>query len=65
MRDIHEVIQEKESELQRIHGELDALRLAARLLEADEGEVRKKSPAPASTRESLTPTGTGSGTQFP
>jgi hypothetical protein len=65
MRDIHEVIREKESELQRINGELDALRLAVHLLEADEGEARKKSPAPAGARDTLTATGTGPGAQFP
>ena len=65
MRDIHEVIREKESEFQRINGELDALRLAARLLEADEGEARKKSPVAAGARENLAATGTGPGTQFP
>lgn len=63
MRDIHEVIREKESEIQRINGELDALRLAARLLEADEGDPRRKTPGPASARENLT--GTRPGTQFP
>jgi len=63
MRDIYEVIGEKESEIKRINGELDALRFAARLLEEDEADVKKKSPTPASARESLSPTGTG--TQFP
>lgn len=61
MRDIFEVIGEKESEIKRINGELDALRFAVRLLEEDEADVKKKSPA--SARESLPPMGTG--TQFP
>jgi hypothetical protein len=67
MRDIYEVIREKESEIKRINGELDALRVAARLLEEDEADVKKKSPSPSNVRENLPPRGTGSGsvTQFP
>jgi mannitol/fructose-specific phosphotransferase system IIA component (Ntr-type) len=65
MRDIHEAIRERESEIKRINGELEALRLAARLLEEDEAELKKKSPSSAVAREKLSPTGTGSATQFP
>lgn len=65
MRDINEAIRERESEMNRINGELEALRLAARLLEEDDGEVKRKAPSAAVAREKLTPTGTGTGTQFP
>jgi hypothetical protein len=54
MRDIKDVIREKESELARINEELAALRLAARLL-ADEPvqgarASREDSPNPAPVR---------------
>jgi hypothetical protein len=65
MRDIHEVIREKESEVKRINGELETLRMALRLLEEDDVEMRRKSPSPVSARENPSPTRTGSATQFP
>jgi hypothetical protein len=44
MRDIFEVIRQKENELERIQKELDALRLAARLLE-DPKDMSARVPA--------------------
>jgi len=54
MRDIKDVIREKESELARINEELAALRLAARLLCDEQVQEspgsREHSPKPASLR---------------
>ena len=54
MRDINEVIREKEAELARINEELAALRLAARLLSHEPGQEslgsRKDSPKPSAVR---------------
>lgn len=54
MRDISEVIREKEAELARINEELAALRLAARLLSDESAQQsrgsREDSPEPAAVR---------------
>lgn len=54
MRDINEVIREKEAELARVNEELSALRLTARLLSEDRTEQssvsREESPKTAPLR---------------
>jgi hypothetical protein len=41
MRDVHELLKEKESELQRVTQEVDALRLVVRLLAENAGDTSK------------------------
>ena len=54
MRDINEVIREKEAELARINEELAALKLAARLLSGEPTQEargsREDSPKPSAVR---------------
>ena len=55
MRDIYEVLKEKEAELAKVTQEVDALRLVTRLLSADD----KNRPAPSldRSREPVLPRG--------
>jgi hypothetical protein len=41
MRDVHELLKEKESELQRVTQEVEALRLVVRLLAENTGDTSK------------------------
>jgi hypothetical protein len=50
MKDIYEIIRHKEIELERVQKEIDALHLAARLLDDTKEMPRAAAPAPA-TRE--------------
>lgn len=48
MKDIYELIRQKEADMERIRHELDALRLSAKLLEEDGRTASSPSPAVAS-----------------
>ncbi len=50
MKDIYEIIRHKEIELQRVQKEIEALQLAARLLDDSKDMSRAAAPAPV-TRE--------------
>lgn len=52
MRNIHDVITEKEAELQRVTQQLDALKLVLRLLTEDSPERMKATVADASRASS-------------
>ncbi len=55
MKNIYDVLRQKEAELQQLQKEIEALRIAARLL-ADEGEVRAESAArPTAVASSAAP----------
>lgn len=56
MKNIYDVIRDKEEEMQRVKQELDALRLVARLLSDDVGEKgASSSPQPAPSRVKVFP----------
>jgi hypothetical protein len=50
MKDIYEIIRHKEIELERVQKEIDALHLAARLLDDSKDIARASAPTPT-TRE--------------
>ena len=52
MRDIYELIRQKESDLERIKKEVEALRIAVRLLEDDAGSRTVVVTSAAAARES-------------
>ncbi|HET9741490.1 MAG TPA: hypothetical protein VFQ00_01965 [Terriglobales bacterium] len=55
MRDIHEVIRQKEGDIDRLHREIEALRLAAKLLEeSSEVAARPAATTPTPVRETPT-----------
>ena len=54
MKDIYELIRQKEADMERIRHELDALRLSARLLEEDGRTSASPTPAAAATAYSTT-----------
>lgn len=74
MRDIYDVIRQKEADLERVQREIDALRLSAKLLE-DSARVPTPAPLPAytanqpkpqsSTPAAATPNTWASAKQFP
>ena len=55
MRDIYEVLREKEEELAKLTQEVDALRLVARLLTADGSDKNRSAPAVDRSREPVMP----------
>ena len=77
MRDIYEVIRQKEADLERIQHEIDALRLSAKLLEDNSRPAVSASqplngasnvyptPKPQPTQPVATPTAWASAKQFP
>ena len=80
MRDIYELLSQKEIEYERVQKEVEALRIAAKLLD-DSAEVRTSVPAPSpaardsqgyaaqpaprATTPAATPTAWASAKQFP
>lgn len=80
MRDIYELLSQKEIEYERVQKEVEALRIAAKLLD-DSAEVRTAAatpspaardsqgyaaqPAPHATTPAATPTAWASAKQFP
>lgn len=74
MRDIYDVIRQKEADLERIQRDIDALRLSAKLLE-DSARVATPAAVPAytasqpkpqsSTSAATTPNSWASAKQFP
>ena len=54
MKDIYELIRQKEADMERIRHELDALRLSARLLEEDGRASASPSPAVSSPTYAMT-----------
>ena len=80
MKDIYELLSQKEIEFERVQKEVEALRIAAKLLE-DSAEVRTApvtpqpvsrdtqgyatTPAPRATTPAATPTAWASAKQFP
>ena len=75
MKDIYELIRQKESDLERIQREIDALRLSAKLLE-DSGRTSVAaasasaattiySPTPKPSQPTATPAAWASAKQFP
>ena len=80
MKDIYELLSQKEIEYERVQKEVEALRIAARLLD-DSAEVRTAAvssspavrdsqgyaaqPAPRATTPAATPTAWASAKQFP
>lgn len=79
MKDIYELLSQKEVEYERLQKEVEALRIAARLLD-DSAEVRAAqvtaspaaqgsqgyaTPAPRATTPAATPTAWASAKQFP
>lgn len=57
MRDIYQVLKEKEEELARITQEIEALRLVTRLLAADGSDKNRPSSPPDRSREPVAPRG--------
>lgn len=55
MRDLQDVLRQKEVELERVTQEVEALRLAARLLAEDAGEKGRSGPAGDNSRDRTTP----------
>ncbi|HET9743651.1 MAG TPA: hypothetical protein VFQ00_12950 [Terriglobales bacterium] len=64
MKDIHEAVRERETQIERLTKEIETLRTAARILEDEEHEVPKKIAKPATTREPVSAS-TGGIKQFP
>lgn len=56
MKDIYELIRQKEADMERIRHELEALRLSARLLEEEGRTASATSPAVSSPTYTTTPT---------
>jgi hypothetical protein len=56
MKDIYELIRQKENDLERIEKELDALRIAARLLDDAKDQNVRAAAATVSTSYSPAPT---------
>ena len=54
MRDLREVLRQKEVELERVTQEVEALRLAQRLLAEDADEKGRSGPAGDSSRDRTT-----------
>jgi hypothetical protein len=57
VKDIHQVLKEKEEELARITQEVEALRLVMRLLTADGSDKNRSVPSPDRLREPAAPRG--------
>ena len=55
MRDIRDVLKDKEAEMERITREIEALRLAERLLSEETGEKRVSAILEDSSRDRMTP----------
>lgn len=55
MKDIYELIRQKEADLERIRHELDALRLSAKLLEEDGRTSASASPGVSAPAYTTTP----------
>ena len=55
MKDINEVLRRKEADLQRLEGEVEALRIAARVLEETESATTYARPAAATYASSARP----------
>ena len=51
MKDIYELLKDKEEELARLTQELDAIRLVAKLMSADGSEKNRPAPSQERTRE--------------
>ena len=74
MKDIYELIRQKEADLERIQREIDALRLSAKLLEesgrtpavaAGSAATTIYSPTPKPSQPTATPAAWASAKQFP
>jgi hypothetical protein len=57
VKDIHQVLKEKEEELTRITQEVEALRLVMRLLSADGSDKNRPMVSPDRSREPVAPRG--------
>jgi len=55
VRDIRDVLKDKEAEMERITREIEALRLAERLLSEETGEKRVSAILEDSSRDRMTP----------
>ena len=55
MRDIFQVLKEKEEELAKIAQEVEALRLVVRLLDAESGDKNRSTPTMERSRELVSP----------
>ena len=55
MKDIYELLKDKEEELARLTQELEAIRLVAKLMSADGNEKNRPAPSQERTRELAAP----------